>query len=90
MSSPRKSLKPNKKKVNTPYIESIKESTYINSIISNNITDKFKISFLSLQKMLPLLLTNIILTWQISVPEKYTVLPKMPNNLKNPDTPRKQ
>ena len=60
MSSPRKSLKPNKKKVNTPYIESIKESTYINSIISNNITDKFQISFLSLQKMLPLSNSNLM------------------------------
>ena len=59
----RKSYKPNIKKKNaTPNIniEPIKESEYINLIITNNITDKFKFSFLSLKKALPLSDSNII------------------------------
>ena len=60
MNNIRKSFRPNnRKKSNIPYIESIKESTYVNSIISNNITNKFQISFLSLQKMLPLSNSNL-------------------------------
>ena len=59
----RKSYKPNIKKKNaTPNIniESIKESEYVNLIIKNNIKDDFKISFLSLKKILPLSEPNIM------------------------------